>query len=126
MSGLNEAASIRAPRAGEVIELTISTTTQAFLIPVSFAGSYCRWKVFADTGTLSMYIAFGTSTVNVIATSLSTISTGVITPIATTGERVESGTTEHWVMPPIVEGSTTHFAVDATAAGRLQIIRAAD
>ena len=123
MSILNEAADVKAPIAGRVIEMTISTTTAAYLIPESFAGCYCRFKVFADSGDISAYIAFGASTVNVVAAALSTIGgSGTITMVGTTGERIDSGSVEHWVMPAITS-DTTHFAIDATAAGRLQIIK---
>ena len=124
MSNLNEAANVEAPRALKVIEMTIGTTTTAYLIPESFQGAYCRWKVYAASGSISAYIAFGTSTVNVVAADLSTIGgSGTITPVSTTGERVDSGTVENWIMP-LIDANTTHFSVDATGAGRLVIVKA--
>lgn len=125
MSGgvLNEAAWVKAPMAGNSIELVLTTTTGTYIIPEAFAGQQTTWKVFAASGSIYAAINFGTSTVTAVIDTASTVGgSGTITPSTSTGFRVDSGQIERFVMPAITS-DCTHFAVDASGTGRLVITK---
>lgn len=121
MSILNEAAWVKPPLAGGVIMLTVSTTAGRFVVPDGWDGAQATLYLIGDSGSIYADIAFGDSTVSVALSTYSSVSTMVITVNAETGMRIESGQRVPMVLP--TKDIATHFSVDASAAGALQIIK---
>lgn len=125
MGMTDEAATLKAPKAGEVVCLNISTTAGKAAIPASFAGCICTLDVQPDTATdvRRCSIAFGTSTAVTTTFAQQSGLTGVtITIAATTGWVLSSASGPvAFEMPAPYEA--THFAFDADGDGFLQIRR---
>jgi len=122
----NEAAYVKAPIAGKVIRLDVSTAAARFAIPPAFQGAQCTWSLYSDDLATAIVcsVAFGTSTVALTEATNSSVTSEEITVSALTGARVYSaGGSRHWVMPIIEAGVTTHFAIDASGDGVLEIVK---
>lgn len=127
MSILNEAAFVKGALEGRVIQLDVSGTSVRYSIPAAWAGQYVRAKVFADTlgDAFAVDIVFGDSAVDCTYNQDSAGTPPAITINDESGERIVNGETAAFVIPTIGSetGQATHFAVEASGAGKLQLIR---
>ncbi len=122
----NEAAIIKGPISGRVVQLTITTVVTAFAIPPSFQGCQCTWSIYSSdlTTAVAADVAFGTlaQAQAVSYGTASGVTTQEITINATTGGRVcSTGGSRSWVMPVIESGSITHFGVKGFGAASMTL-----
>lgn len=127
MGMANEAAYVKAPIAGRVIRVSVTSSGARFAIPALFAGMQCtfRFDVAATaepptTAPAECQILFGASTVSVTYSTESSVGSEIITIDPVTGWTLRAGEKENWVMPST--GEATHFYVDTDGtSGELEI-----
>lgn len=127
MSILNEAAFVKAPLEGRVIQLPITTSSQRFEIPAGWAGQYVRARAFHGTlgSAIRIDVVFGDGDVSATANQDSAVASEVITVNDASGEAIVNGELVPMVLPSIGTdtGQATHFAAIGSAAGKLQLVR---
>lgn len=117
MGIVGEAAYVKAPIAGRVIRVSVTSSGARFAIPALFAGQQCTFR-FDVAGTAEpptaapaeCDILFGSSTVSVTHSTESSVGSEIITVNTATGWSLRAGEATHWVMPST--GEATHFYVD--------------
>lgn len=108
---ITEAAYVTAPISGEVITLTITTTSARFAIPAAFAGAPTSWIMEGEDAD----VLWGNSSVSVTYGAAATVTTEAITVNTVSGVRLQNGIVSYYVMPSARRA--THFSVDLKDGG---------
>ncbi len=123
---VGEAAYVKAPMSGAVIQVDISASGATWLIPEAFAGCQCTFEIYGDSeAAIGADIAFGSASMTLTYGQDSTApGAGVITVVNTTGMKLVSGSPKNWVMPlTFGPGSATSFYIIASGNGKLKIAK---
>jgi len=101
---------IKQPVTSHVYGYATSSTHQVYATP----GEWLGRKIVIEAIDSDLYIAFGTSSsIEVSTTGVSTLSTYALTPGATTGAAVFSGT----AIEITLDANSTYFAIEAIGTG---------
>lgn len=120
---LNKAAMVLAPTEGSCFGQATSATAARYEIPEKWKGSWVQVAAKAA----DLYIVFGDSSVDVQAEKNNTVTSEAITLADDVGGLVFAGTKEDFLVPKHrfdASGNrkeVTHFAVEATATGRIEM-----